>query len=375
MADFGPGAGAAPAVRAGLGAEALLLRELGAVPDERSRVPARRRRVPELELLVERAGRRAALVAARHERHADGDRRRERRGRRRLAPRSPVRRARHPPRASPTSAASTPSRASRLQAPVPQIVVGAAVRRLRSRLDGAGAAQPADAVLSAPAPRTSARRSPPASSTWRPPSRSPASSSGRARSPTPPSPTSSPSSWRSCRPTRAPRRRRRCSRATSRDAMAQGASASDALQVDLRGGLPRALRGLDRALKESPTMITRRQASLSTLFGTGYARPARARDRPARVVPARTRGARSPPTRRRRAAPGQGAVHHLQHLGLRRSDQRQRARDVRRSEDRAQRRPDDGADAADAARAEHHGGGARGPRCRRRCSIAPASGT
>ncbi len=34
-------------------------------------------------------------------------------------------------------------------------------------------------------------------------------------------------------------------------AMAQGASASDALQVDVRGGVPGAVRGLDRNLKES----------------------------------------------------------------------------------------------------------------------------
>ena len=63
-----------------------------------TRCSADRERLPELELLVERAGQGAALLAAHHQRVRDRDRRAERRGRRRLAARPPVRGAQRPPR-------------------------------------------------------------------------------------------------------------------------------------------------------------------------------------------------------------------------------------------------------------------------------------
>ena len=61
-------------------------------------VAAARRAVPELELLLERAGQGARDVARHHEHDADRDGGRQRRGRRRLAPRPPLRRARRAPR-------------------------------------------------------------------------------------------------------------------------------------------------------------------------------------------------------------------------------------------------------------------------------------
>ena len=115
--DFGAALAQHPLVRRGLGAEALLLRQLRAVRRRRSRVPAHRRGVPELGLLVEHAGARAARRRrSPPTRRATATATRERRGRRGGAARSPVRRARRPPRLRPTSAASTRSRKKQLQA-------------------------------------------------------------------------------------------------------------------------------------------------------------------------------------------------------------------------------------------------------------------
>ena len=73
-------AGQPPAVRLGVDAEALLLRQLGALRAVGS--AGARRGVPELRVLLERAGQGARDVSRHDEHRADGDRRRQRRGRR-----------------------------------------------------------------------------------------------------------------------------------------------------------------------------------------------------------------------------------------------------------------------------------------------------
>ena len=123
----------------------------------------------------------------------------------------------------------------------------------------------------------------------------------------------------------APRPRPLCSRPSSRPAWRRPRSRSECRRQETR-------------------MITRRQGLKTTLFGAG-------------LVGLRALATGLPPSfllNPRRAFAGgcaadvrgerQGPVRHLQHLGQRRPDQRQRARDLRGSQHRSQRRSHDGGD-------------------------------
>ena len=175
------------------------------------------------------------------------------------------------------------------------------------------------------------------------------------------------------RPIRARRRQQALLKSHFTAASQAGVDADRRAPVDVRRRVPGAVRRLDRDVRRGAAMITRRHALMSTLFGAGYVGlRALATGLPASLLlnPRHALADRC----RRCACDRQGAVHHPQHVGQRRPDQRQRARHLR---GRIERRSPDPtmALAAHAQRASRTRRRRRGRRCRRPCSTGRPSGT
>ena len=205
-------------------------------------------------------------------------------------------------------------------------------------------------------------------------SQPPASSDGRARSPTPRSPTSS-ASVMALAPSRRARgpAARRCSKRTSPRPCRRPASRRPrrcARRSSWRASRPR--RSRSGLMTTSSRVDSAPDARCSAPGYVGLRALATGLPVSFLLNPRRALA----PTPRRAAPTEQGAVHHLQHVGQRRSHQRQRARAptrIRRSCTAPIRRWRPTPLTHRAARRSPRP--RPGRRCRRRCSIAPCSGT
>ena len=223
----------------------------------------------QVELLVERAGAASCVIVAAHDqRRETATRRRQRRGHRGDAARSPVRGARQPARPGRRVRARRRHQAAsrrtwrRSSAGCRPTATGAA-RRFRC-------CPTSRRCSTARAWRTSASRSRRWSSTPRRRRSSRTPSSGRASQPdaaiadfvatvmalTASDPRSAPAT--------------QLLKSHFTQAEAQGAIGVGRAQVDVRGGVPGAVGNRDRAVRRMAMQFTRRQTLMSALFGAGY---------------------------------------------------------------------------------------------------------
>ena len=335
IADFGRRAGAAPAVAAGVGAEALLLRRTRRpCAAERPGVPARRRRVQELGLRVEHARARAAVVAAHDERGADAHDRRRRTARssRWRAAITCARRSNERLGFADVCGLDAVDDAEAPQTTVAQIVAGLPSDGYGRGAPMPGAAERADAVLPRRHREHLRRRS----------RRLVIDARGR------PQAAEREGTGRATTPDAAIARLRRDGDGAGAVRPARRAPRPTLLNAHFttRDGAGRQRDGRAASRRSSSRAWRRRRSRsgceggaddhsprslmLARCSAPGYVGlRALATGLPASfLLNPRARAGRR---RRPRCARRQGAVHHPHHVGQRRSDQRQRARDVRRS--------------------------------------------